>query len=183
MSSLILWVQIPLLSSEKGVMAEWLKRLSWNQWSSLWRVRFPLTPLLKRGNKNKKKEKYNTSYLYNTRMLKNNYWYPLLKNRRFTGKFKPWSASGLQKNIIITPTTTTQAPNLSANISKNLKHNLNFALRLSGRLNGVSKARAMSLRVGTRALRNQSISSTLSYYYRPIYTKWGTIGLKLSVLV
>jgi hypothetical protein len=116
-------------------------------------------------------------------MLKNNYWYPLLKNRRFTGKFKPWSASGLQKNIIITPTTTTQAPNLSANISKNLKHNLNFALRLSGRLNGVSKARAMSLRVGTRALRNQSISSTLSYYYRPIYTKWGTIGLKLSVLV
>lgn len=50
-------------------------------------------------------------------------------------------------------------------------------ISLSGRLKGISKAKNMVITHGV--IRPQSIDNKLDYYARPIYTKWGTIGLKV----
>ncbi len=52
-------------------------------------------------------------------------------------------------------------------------------IRLSGRLKGVRMARKVEEHVGV-GLRTQSIEWAIEEENRQIYTKWGTIGLKVS---
>jgi hypothetical protein len=54
---------------------------------------------------------------------------------------------------------------------------LGVKISLAGRLKGISKAKKLVISHGV--LKAQSLNLNLDYYARPIYTKWGTIGLKV----
>jgi hypothetical protein len=57
------------------------------------------------------------------------------------------------------------------------KPNSGLKISLSGRLKGISKAKSLVISQGV--IKKQTISNPVDYYSRPIYTKWGTIGLKV----
>jgi ribosomal protein S3 len=60
------------------------------------------------------------------------------------------------------------------NLTNNYK---GLKITISGRLKGISKAKKLVITQGV--LRPQTINNKLDYHSRPIYTKWGTIGLKV----
>lgn len=87
--------------------------------------------------------------------------------------------------IFSTPTTPSIAGGSIATNNKgfdssftNSFHSCNgIKITLSGRLKGISKAKSLVITHGV--IKPQSIDNKLDYYARPIYTKWGTIGLKV----
>lgn len=63
-------------------------------------------------------------------------------------------------------------------VEKNFSiNNRGIQIKLSGRLGGVNKSMRYSQSEGS--FKPQSFDSKLDFYYKPIYTKWGTIGLKI----
>lgn len=121
-----------------------------------------------------------------------NYWLPLFKSGQFTGRALPlpntasanvgYRLGGSESYLPVFAVAST--PSALSKEIRNLTAPFNPSfpacqLKLSGRLNGVSKARSMSWRTG--ALRPQAITSKIGYYNRQIFTKWGTIGLSISV--
>jgi len=130
------------------------------------------------------------------------YWIPLIPiNNNWTGLALPVP---LQKNwisLINLNEGYCKIKNKTYTLSKNklfstpvvkLDHNVtnfdkeftnNFSsikgikITLSGRLKGISKAKNLVITNGV--IKSQSIINKLSYYSRPVYTKWGTIGLKV----
>ena len=132
----------------------------------------------------------------------NNYWLPQFKNGHFTGRAIPLpclAASSLSRDsrwkqsknflpIFISPSPSSylsiseleisSAPSAPASTSTSKS---SILLKLSGRLNGVSKARSLSWRYGV--LKPQTITSKIGFYHRPIYTKWGTLGLSIIISI
>lgn len=129
------------------------------------------------------------------------YWIPLIQiNKSWTGTACPlplqkdWfnlfffnnhcrikgKTYRLATEKIISTMSTNYKPNINLFDSSftNSFNNLNgIKISLSGRLKGISKAKKMVITHGV--IRPQSIDNKLDYYARPIYTKWGTIGLKV----
>lgn len=129
------------------------------------------------------------------------YWIPLLYNYKWTGKALPlplnnnfisklyWKNNNLYckyKNktytlalnkIFNTSIINKPISLVDLNYTKSLNHKKGIKIILSGRLKGISKAKSMTITSGI--IRAQSIDSKLEYYSRPIYTKWGTMGLKV----
>lgn len=138
----------------------------------------------------------------NPALAYNMYWIPLIPiNNNWTGLALPVP---LQKNwisLINLNEGYCKIKNKTYTLSKNklfstpvvkLDHNVtnfdkeftnNFSsikgikITLSGRLKGISKAKNLVITNGV--IKSQSIINKLSYYSRPVYTKWGTIGLKV----
>jgi hypothetical protein len=130
-----------------------------------------------------------------------NYWLPLFKSGHFSGRALPLpnlAAAGVSPRASLRGRVSQSQPYLPVFVSPSTaspasasKEIRSFTpsrltplkpacqLKLSGRLNGVSKARLMSWRTG--ALKPQTITSKIGYYNRQIFTKWGTLGLKLLV--
>lgn len=132
------------------------------------------------------------------------YWIPLLKKGKWTGKALP-----LPINTTIIKKIKIKNKELTINIKKeeytlaynkirvtenwlekenqnkemnqrpNLPKEKGIKIVLSGRLKGVSKGTKMIITKGV--IRAQSIQNQLDYYSRPIYTKWGTIGIKVYI--
>ena len=50
-------------------------------------------------------------------------------------------------------------------------------ISLAGRLKGITKAKSLVINYGV--INPQKFNKEISYYARAIYTKWGTIGLKV----
>lgn len=50
---------------------------------------------------------------------------------------------------------------------------------MGGRLKGISKAK--KFKTSFFAVQTQKINNNIDYYKRPIFTKWGTIGLKVTL--
>ena len=129
------------------------------------------------------------------------YWIPLIQiNNNWTGIACPLP---LQKNwinfffnnnnciikgktyklatdkIFKTPSNFCNLNNNSADssLTNNFTNFNGIKITLSGRLKGISKAKKLVITRGV--IRPRSINNKLDYYARPIYTKWGTIGLKV----
>jgi len=55
--------------------------------------------------------------------------------------------------------------------------NQGILIRLGGRLRGISKAKRIILKKGK--IKQLNLRMNLDYYSRQIYTKWGTLGIKI----
>lgn len=78
-----------------------------------------------------------------------------------------------------TSTLATTLDFLSLGLTPVDKGDMGLKIQLSGRLKGVRMARKVEEHVGV-GLRSQSIEWAIEEENRQIYTKWGTIGLKVS---
>lgn len=108
----------------------------------------------------------------------NIYWSPINKLNKFIGKLSPIKN---KNKLIVTPVSKYMLEKKLINkINKKQNNNNCYSVAVSGRLNGVTKARKLKIKYG--ALKPQTIKSKINNYNRPIYTKWGIIGLKVSVL-
>ncbi len=107
----------------------------------------------------------------------NIYWKAIIKKNKWTGRLVPVTMGKEEKGekIISTPKI-----NNFKLIGTQIKKERNYNIVFSGRLSGVSKARTMTIRKG--ALKPQTITSKVNHYQRPIYTKYGIIGIKVSVI-
>jgi len=81
--------------------------------------------------------------------------------------------------IFTTPSTLCNLdyPDFDKSFTTNFAGLKGIKISLSGRLKGISKAKSLYFTHGV--INPQSINNKLDYYYRPIFTKWGTIGLKV----
>ena len=126
------------------------------------------------------------------------YWVPLLplNNKNWTGLALPiplpitsyFNNYCVIKNslykistdkIFTTPTTGCKhvTNTFDYKFTKNFSAIKGLKISLSGRLKGISKAKKLVITNGI--IRPQSIDNKLTYYSRPVYTKWGTLGLKV----
>jgi len=143
--------------------------------------------------------------------MNNTYWIPLIENGKFKGKAIPlplnkeiipalkkriikgresiiWNLKG--KIYVLGLNKIFSTPG-SANIELNTINEIDkkfltyytprksIAIKLSGRLKGISKAKKVIFSSGSTS--PQNLDRPLDYYSRPIYTKWGTIGLKVTL--
>lgn len=135
--------------------------------------------------------------------FKNMYWIPLVQiNNNWTGiacplplqkdwinffffnnhcKIKGKTYKLATEKIFTTPSTNCKPKPYLNSFDTSFTNNFNslngIKISLSGRLKGISKAKRLVITHGV--IRPQSIDNKLDYYARPIYTKWGTIGLKV----
>lgn len=122
------------------------------------------------------------------------YWVPLMPlNNKWTGLALPLPITfntnyciiknntySLPVNkIFTTPSTLCNFDSFTFDLdfSKNFLNFKGIKISLAGRLKGISKAKSFKITQGI--IKPQSINNKLDYYSRPIYTKWGTIGLKV----
>lgn len=75
--------------------------------------------------------------------------------------------------------TTLETVGLQQRRKNQEKGDSGLKIKLSGRLKGVRMARKIEEHVGV-GLRTQSIEWAIEEENRQIYTKWGTIGIKVS---
>ena len=106
-------------------------------------------------------------------------WLNLFYNNNYC-KIKNTTYSLDTQKIFSTPSTEclTNTNNFEEPFANNFPVTGNgLRITVSGRLKGISKAKKLVITHGV--IRSQSINHKLDYYSRPIYTKWGTIGLKV----
>ena len=119
------------------------------------------------------------------------YWIPLIPfNNNWTGLALPLPLPlnhTFNKNFYLATDKIFSSPSTDYNThyfedSLKVAPNSGFngiKITLSGRLKGISKAKNFVFTQGV--LKPQSVENKLDYYARPIFTKWGTLGLKLVI--